>query len=205
MIVFKDELRKNYLAKKKSLSREERAEMSARIFDQFFNSFDLSSIKCLHCFITIEKLGEIETMDFFRRIWREFPEIVTVVPKVDKASNELQQLLFTPDTELVRNPWGIHEPADEEFVDAGLIDMVLTPGLVFDSRGHRVGYGKGYYDRFFQRCRKDCVKIGLSFFSPVAAIGDIHDGDVEMDHLITPDRLYTFHSGNLTGRDTSPA
>lgn len=205
MSALKEELRKDYLARKRSLSREEREAMSSRIFDQFFNYFDLSGIKYLHCFITIEKLGEIDTMHFFRRIWKEFPEIMTVVPKVDKESDELQQLLFTPGTELVRNPWGIHEPADEEFVEADLIDMVLTPGLAFDGSGHRVGYGKGYYDRFFRRCRKNCIKIGLSFFPPVPSISDIHDGDVEMDHLITPERLYTFHSGDLTRRDAPRA
>ena len=63
------------------------------------------------------------------------------------------------------------------------IDMVLVPGLCFDGDGHRVGYGKGFYDRFLKTCRPDCIKIGLSYFEPVESIDDVHEGDVRLDFV----------------------
>ncbi len=190
----KSELRKTYIAKKKSLTTEERKSLSSRIFDNFFSEFDLSDVRYLHCFITIEKLGEVDTMQMFSRLWKEFPQIVTAVPRVDPKSGEILSLKFSPETELVRNPWGIHEPAHDEFIDAGMIDIVLTPGLVFDRTGHRVGYGKGYYDRFFTQCRPDCRKVGLSFFPPIDEIKGIHEGDVRLDHIITPELVFQIES-----------
>jgi len=68
---------------------------------------------------------------------------------------------------------------------------VLVPLLCFDRRGHRVGYGRGYYDRFLARCRHDCKKIGLSFFEPLAEIDDVHEGDVELNYCVTPDGVIT--------------
>ena len=63
--------------------------------------------------------------------------------------------------------------------------MVLVPGVCFDRDGHRVGYGKGFYDRFLKTCRPDCVKIGLSFFEPVEKIDDVHNGDIALDFLVS--------------------
>ncbi len=72
------------------------------------------------------------------------------------------------------------------------IDWVLVPLLAFDRRGHRVGYGKGFYDRFLAGCRSDARKIGLSLFAPVVAIDDIGSQDVALDAVVTPDRVWTF-------------
>jgi 5-formyltetrahydrofolate cyclo-ligase len=87
---------------------------------------------------------------------------------------------------MVETGWGINEPKPDETAADSEIDLVVTPGLAFDKSLHRVGYGKGYYDRFLGNCRPDCVKAGVSFFDPVDAIDDIHEGDVRLDHLVTP-------------------
>ncbi len=182
----KVELRQQYLAKQKMLSAEDRDSASKRIADLFFSRFDLRSVRVLHCFVAIEKFNEINTRLIFAKLWRDFPEIETVVPRVDPKLDAIQSLRFTRETELVRNAWGIEEPAHDELVETQNIDIVLVPGLCFDRQGHRVGFGKGYYDRFLKTCRADCVKIGLSHFEPVEKIDDIHDGDVQLDFVITP-------------------
>ena len=71
---------------------------------------------------------------------------------------------FTADTKLVKNKWNILEPAESESVEIERIDVCLVPLLCFDERGFRVGYGKGFYDKFLSECRADCLKIGLSLF-----------------------------------------
>ncbi|HKP68681.1 MAG TPA: 5-formyltetrahydrofolate cyclo-ligase, partial [Pyrinomonadaceae bacterium] len=160
----KAELRREYLERQKTLSKEERESGSSRIADHFFSSFDLGDVSVLHSFVPIEKFNEINTRLIFAKLWRGFPHIETVVPRVDFGTGSIQSLKFTHETELVRNAWNIDEPSHDEIVDTGLIDLVLVPGLAFDRSGHRVGYGKGFYDRFLAKCREDCVKVGLCYF-----------------------------------------
>lgn len=186
----KAELRKQYLEKQKALSRVERAEKSARIADRLFESFDLTGIRYLHCFIALEKFNEIDTLPIFQKIWNDHPDIATLVPRIVPGGYDLSHLHFKADTELVLNAWEIREPARGEHVEPGKIDIVLAPLLAFDLEGHRAGYGKGFYDRFLARCRPDCLKIGLSYFPPVTQIEDAGTHDVILDAFVTPDTTY---------------
>lgn len=188
--MLKSELRKIHLARQRALSPAERSAKSTRIADKFFAGFDLAGVRFLHCFIAIDKFNEIDTTVFFKRLWSEFPDVITVVPRVKMGTSEMESLKFTPQTELVKNIWDIHEPSHDEFIAAAQIDMVLVPGLAFDRSGHRVGYGKGFYDKFFSRCRPDCLKIGLSYFEPVEQITDIHEGDFPVDAVVSPNLIY---------------
>lgn len=70
--------------------------------------------------------------------------------------------------------------------------MVLIPLLAFDKNGYRVGYGKGFYDRFLAECRPDVVKVGLSVFEPIDEITDLNEFDIKMDFCITPNRVWQF-------------
>jgi 5-formyltetrahydrofolate cyclo-ligase len=180
----KSELRKTYLARQRELSASQREEMSQRVADLFFQSFDLASINFLHCFIPIEKFNEVNTRSIIERLWRDFPRIQTVVPRVDFETNEMRNLKFDAHTTLVKNAWHIDEPAHDDLVETKLIDMVLVPGVCFDRLGHRVGYGKGFYDRFLAKCRYDCIRVGISYFQPVDEISDIHEGDMRLDAIV---------------------
>ena len=76
-------------------------------------------------------------------------------------------------------------------VDETQIDLIFLPLLAFDHAGFRIGYGKGFYDTFLPKCRKDVVKVGLSLFDPVPRL-PAEDHDVPMDYCFTPERLYQF-------------
>lgn len=91
------------------------------------------------------------------------------------------------------NAWGIPEPTQGILTDPSIIDFILVPLLAFDTQGYRVGYGKGYYDRFLKDCRNDSKKIGLSFFPPEKTISDLFEEDFRIDAVVTPDKLYTFN------------
>ncbi len=185
----KSELRKLYLEKRRDLSAVEHAELSSQIAEHLFSNFDLESITTIHCFISLKHIGEVETSDIFKRLWGEFPQIRTLAPRVNDQTGEIDALTFDHDTKLVENKWKISEPANGEPIDPSEIDIVLVPLVCFDTLGFRVGYGKGFYDKFLAKCRPDCLKIGLSFFPPIERIDDIHDGDVPLDSCITPDGL----------------
>lgn len=190
----KSELRKLYLEKRKSLSEVERESKSRKIADLFFGNFNLESVRFLHIFLAIEKALEIDTSVIYKRVWRDYPQIITVVPRVNLQTDTLDNLRFTAETQLIENKWHIFEPTGNEFIEADKIDMVLVPLLCFDRRGYRVGYGKGYYDKFLSECRADCLKIGLSFFEPIDEISDTHQYDVKLDFCITPERTINFES-----------
>lgn len=186
----KAELRKTYLEKRRAMTAEEVGSCSRVIADRVFALFDFTKFTAVHCYISIPKFNEIETGYIFERIWREFPNVRTAVPRVDDTSGELEHFYYTPETSMVENAWGISEPAGADRADPKEFDLVLVPLLCFDERGNRVGYGKGYYDRFLRECRADCVKAGLSLFPPVIEISDIHVGDVALDLFVMPNGVF---------------
>ncbi len=111
----------------------------------------------------------------------------------DIYSAEMNAMTANSDTKFITNSYGIPEPTQGNEISPELIDMVIVPLLYFDKSGNRVGYGKGYFDRFLKKCRKDCLKIGFSYFSPEEPIEDINEFDVPLDYGICPDTIHEFH------------
>jgi len=190
--MIKSEFRKVYLARRKNLSPEEKHEKSSQISNLFFQNFDLGKVNFLHCFLPIERTNEIDTKLIFQRIWSEFQQIETLVPRINYKTDELEHLRFTPATKLVKNSLGIDEPVENILIESEKIDAVIVPLLCFDQKGFRVGYGKGFYDKFLRNCRADCLKIGLSYFEPIAEITDVQDFDVKLDFCVTPKKIVNF-------------
>ena len=86
----------------------------------------------------------------------------------------------------------IPEPINALEVPANKIEVVFVPLLAFDKKGHRVGYGKGFYDLFLSECSPDVIKIGLSFFNAEDSIEDVYENDVRLDYCVTPNEVYEF-------------
>lgn len=91
---------------------------------------------------------------------------------------------YTHDTNVGHGSFGIMEPQADAFTDYEQIDLILVPGMAFDRHGHRLGRGKGYYDRFLSQA-KDCYKIGVCF--PFQLVDEVptDEHDVRMDEIIT--------------------
>ena len=106
--------------------------------------------------------------------------------------SQIKSVVVHDETIFKTNGYGIEEPIDGIDMIPTEIDLVIVPLIAFDKMGNRVGYGKGYYDRFLKRCRKDCMKIGFSYFEPVEEIEDVNKLDVKLDIAITPDNIYPF-------------
>ena len=187
----KSELRKHYLFKRKAISTEEMATKSQQITDLFFQKFDLSAINYLHIFLPIIKQNEINTYLIIRKLQKEYSKINLVIPKIIPAKSELEHYLFD-EINLSENAWGILEPSGEnqEKILSQHIDLVIIPLLIFDKNGNRVGYGKGFYDRFLQQCKPEMLKIGICLEDPIEKIEDVNEFDVKMDFCITPYKIY---------------
>lgn len=182
--MLKADLRERYLQKRIALGPDEREAMSSAIAERFFSSIDLSAVRTLHTFLPIEKFNEVDTWPFIYRIWSQHAHIHVCSPRIDRESGELISIPLERNTPVEESAWGVPEPAGGTRIDPSEIDLVLVPLLCADSQGHRVGYGKGYYDRFLAKCRPDCRKIGLSFFPPITQITDANESDVKVDELI---------------------
>lgn len=188
----KVELRKQFKIRRNKLNLLQLQEESQRINQIFFNCFDLNKIKSLHVFLPILKNREIDTWLFIEKIWQDYPDITLVVAKSELQTVEMANYILRPNTELFENSWGIPEPVHAEHYPDALIDMVLIPLLCFDQQGYRIGYGKGYYDKFLKKCRPDTIKIGLSLFAPVEKIADVMPFDVKMNFCVTPETVFLF-------------
>jgi 5-formyltetrahydrofolate cyclo-ligase len=180
----KQELRKIYLAKRLLLTEVEYNQLNHQVCSKFFNTIDLSGIQCIHVFLPIKKKREPNTWLIINQLKSQWPNVKIAIPKV--AGNALVNYYLDADCVLEESKWGIAEPIQGNLVDTKEIDLVLVPLLAFDKEGHRVGYGKGYYDRFLEQCRSDCKKIGLSFFNSVEKIEDATSLDSKLDGVIVP-------------------
>jgi 5-formyltetrahydrofolate cyclo-ligase len=142
-----------------------------------------------HIFLPILKKQEVDTTFILSILQGKDKHIV--LPKVD-THGRLKHFLLTDNTRLQKNTWGVPEPNEGIEISPKKIDVVFVPLLAFDTKGHRVGYGKGYYDRFLGQCRKKTVKVGLSLFEPEQEITDISKTDIPLDHCVTPSHIYSF-------------
>jgi len=190
--MLKAALRKAMLQKRLHYSVAEVNKWSEQISQLFLASFPLREIKTLHLFLPISRYNEINTWYLIQQLQQQYPQISLVVPVTNMQERTLSHHRFTTDTVLVENKWGILEPQAAEPVAETLIDLILIPLLGFDEQGHRVGYGKGFYDRFLALCRPEVLKIGLSLEAPVTKITDVYPGDVVLDYAVTPEKVYAF-------------
>lgn len=187
----KELIRKYILDKREQLSDENRCALLQSVIDQL-NNFDFSKIKIVHIYLPIKKKNEIDTFPIIRFIKLISPEITIVIPRSNFKTFDLQNIVYDGNTILSENNYGILEPVDGTIVPYENIDMVICPLLTFDKNGYRVGYGKGFYDRFLSQCRADVIKIGLSYFEPIDNIEDVDAHDVKLNYAISPAKLWKF-------------
>ncbi|CAA9281906.1 MAG: 5-formyltetrahydrofolate cyclo-ligase [uncultured Adhaeribacter sp.] len=185
-------LRREMQQKRRAYPSAEIAARSQAIGEQFLNYFNLQPVRTLHLFLPIPAQNEVDTWYIIRQLRAQFPEITIVVPITDVAGQTLSHGELAPDAELQPNQWGILEPKSITSVAEYTLDMVLVPLLAFDELGHRVGYGKGFYDRFLPQCRPDTITVGLSLENAGPQITDVHAGDVTLQYAVTPDKVYQF-------------
>ena len=185
----KKELRKTYKAHRKDLSENQIEDLSLAISNQILklpiwdNSF-------YHIFLAIEEQTEVNT-DYVLNILSGKDKNI-LISKSDFETGNMTHFLLTDSTLIKKNDYNIPEPIDGIEISNDKIEVVFVPLLAFDSKGHRVGYGKGFYDRFLANCKPETVKIGLSFFDPEDEINDILESDVRLDYCVTPNKNYAF-------------
>ena len=182
-------LRSHYKKKRLSLTKQEVDHLSQRVCKQL-DKLNIWKLKHYHIFISISKYNELDTSSIINKL--KSKQKIIIVPKI--SNNELVHVAINDETEFTLNEYGIKEPNDGNHFIIENLDIIFIPLLAFDIEGHRVGYGKGYYDRFLKLTNNSTLKIGLSFFDPINKILDIDDNDVKLDYCVTPKQVHKFNN-----------
>jgi len=185
----KNTLRQTYIQAREALSPEEIDDKSLAIANQALR-LPIWDKTNYHLFLSIVAKKEIDT-DYLLQVLAGKDKNI-VLSKSDFKTGEMQHYLLTDNTVLRVNTYGIPEPQGGIEIQETQLDVVFVPLLAFDQRGNRVGYGKGFYDRFLQKCKPEAIKVGLSFFEAVPFIDEVSELDIALDYCITPTEIYTF-------------
>lgn len=185
----KSDIRKLYLQKRLDLSLDQYKLLNEILNEQFL-TFLPDASETIHLYLPLINKKEPDTWPIIHALWNSGKN--TVVPVMDPISISLTSWSLSPETIIKENPWGIPEPINGTIVEPDCIDLVVLPLLAYDRQGYRVGYGKGYYDRYLAGFRHPPIKAGLSFFEPLEEIADRNELDVPMDFCITPSGIISF-------------
>jgi 5-formyltetrahydrofolate cyclo-ligase len=185
----KSALRTKYKELRQQLTEDTLVDKSLSIANRTLQ-LDVWDKTYYHLFLTIEEQKEINTEFVLQILAGKDKEIV--VSKSDFDTFEMTHFLLTDNTKFRNNSYNIPEPINGLEVPVNKIEVVFVPLLAFDLNGNRVGYGKGFYDKFLFKCNPDVIKIGLSFFEAEEEILDATNDDVRLDFCVTPDKIYTF-------------
>lgn len=185
----KAELRKKYKNLRKELSREAIDTLSLEIANQAL-SIDIWDRQYYHIFLPIKRLREIDTTYLLSILSGKDKHILLSTTQFKEGT--MKHYLLTDSTPISINAYGIPEPEGGIEISADKIDVVFIPLLGYDLKGNRLGYGKGFYDRFLSSCRPDIIKVGLSLFEPEQKPIEIQATDIPLTYCITPKKVYKF-------------
>jgi 5-formyltetrahydrofolate cyclo-ligase len=181
----KDELRAIYRQERLALSKEDRRERELAIVAQL-KKMDWSVCRYLHVYRAIHRYNEPDLSEFYAWLKENHPKIQLVVSLSDLTAYSMSHYVWDEHTIFVENKWGIQEPVDGVPVNEIILDVILVPMLVADRKGNRIGYGKGFYDRFLAQCRPDARTVGVSFFDVLTEEIDAGPWDIPLKSIVTP-------------------
>lgn len=185
----KNLLRTKYRKLRDEISPENIEDLSLEIANNLLK-LDIWDYSFYHLFLSIVEKKEIDTAPILHILQGKDKNIV--LSKSDLQNNRLTNYLLTDSTVLKRNKWGIPEPEEGIEIPPQKIHVVFIPLLAFDEKGHRIGYGKGFYDKFLSACSGSTIKVGLSFFEAEPVISEIFSSDIPLDYCVTPSKIYKF-------------
>lgn len=186
----KKDIRKIYSNSRMNLTHEEIAEMSELIVNNF-RKLALQGAQVLLSYCPIPERKEFDVTVCEKLLVLENENLRVAWPKISDDGS-MQAVPVEKDASFKPNTYNIPEPVSDLIIQPQLIDVVFVPLLAFDTRGYRVGYGKGYYDRYLPQCAQDVVKVGFSFFEALDSISDVNEYDVPLNYCITPTSVYEF-------------
>jgi 5-formyltetrahydrofolate cyclo-ligase len=187
--MLKQDIRKEYKQKRSAISLQEKEKLE----DLMLIQFQELNLPCAYLlsYAPIEKNNEYNP--FLAEEFMAFKNhnVQLLYPVIERQTQTMQAAKINSSTSFKLNSLQIAEPINPVFVAANKIDVLFVPLLAFSELGYRVGYGKGYYDKFITLCKPDIICVGFSFFEPIE-ISDVNEHDKKLDFCITPNKVYSF-------------
>lgn|SRR5574344_71092 len=173
----KEALRKEIRKLKRGYSPEQLEDKSKDIICRLECNQHIQSAKTILMYYSLE--DEVCTHEIIDRLALTKCVLLPVV--MDETSMLLR--CYKTVRDLKEGAYGIMEPVGERFDDYSNIDVAIIPGMSFDIQGHRLGRGKGYYDRFLKML-PNTYKIGLCYDFQLLPRIPFCEHDVRMDEII---------------------
>ena len=191
--VRKIRVRKRMIARREALPGEVVRESGEAIRRRILGLSEVAEARVIHCYVSA-KNNEVDTRRLILEALEEGKRIV--VPVTDLRQRRLDHSEIKGLDELERSVFGLSEPKEacRRFIGIDEIDLVIVPGLAFDSRGNRIGFGGGFYDRFLSEVRAPKIALAYSFQVVEAIEADPHD--VRMDKVVTDEQVYDCTTGH---------
>ncbi|RMF43170.1 MAG: 5-formyltetrahydrofolate cyclo-ligase [Deltaproteobacteria bacterium] len=182
----KRHLRKEILERRRSLAAAERDSLDERIQRCLLEHPLWRTPGMIGLYSPVR--GEVATERLCRAAWRQ--QRTVVFPRV--RGERLEFVAVGPDDPWATGAFGVREPAAGRIVELAQVGLLVMPGVVFDRDGHRLGYGRGYYDRALAGLGETPVRVGLAYgFQLVARVPrDPHD--IQLHFLATEDGVIDF-------------
>lgn len=176
-------LRNKILEKRNSLTAQQIKEAERLIFNNLLTLDEYRSASNIFCYISFR--SEVPTQAIIEYSKEQGKNIY--IPVCVDETKEMIISKYDHDVLLEPSKYGVPEPSSDtiKISDRNILDAALMPGSVFDVRGYRVGYGAGYYDKFFSHTDKQIIKIALAYSFQVINEVPHDDFDVPVDCIVT--------------------
>lgn len=174
---FKKNIRKYIKEVRSSISHEDLFFRSYAVYQTLVSIVDLTKVRTISCYMDFN--NEVATYLFIMHCLEH--DIDVVIPKISSGEMIFKHI----SEEFLENEYGILEPPDDAkdcVIDD--IDIFIVPALAFDEAGCRLGYGKGFYDRVFQKNRR-ALRIGLSYCFQILPFLPSDEHDEFVDIMVT--------------------
>ncbi|MDQ0231983.1 5-formyltetrahydrofolate cyclo-ligase [Metabacillus malikii] len=183
--MIKSEVRRKMKDNLNSLTEETYRCYSERIHSQLFLTNCWKHAKTIATTISFGK--EVDTTDIIKKAWKENKQVA--VPKCIPGSHTMEFRLINSFGQIEPGYHNISEPVQDETraISRSEIDLMVVPGVCFDRRGYRVGYGGGYYDRYLRNFNHHVV--ALAFSIQVVETVPFEEHDVPVPYIITEEKI----------------
>ena len=188
--MIKDELRAKMRETRRSLTADEVTEKSAAIARSLLDIAAVKDAKTVCVYISAFK--EPDTRGIINALLAAGKRVA--VPVTDEENVTLSLSYIDSTSALAHGAYGIYEPTVIKRADENDMDVIITPGLAFDKRGGRMGFGKGYYDRLFEKT--NALRIALCYDFQLLDEIPTEPHDAPMDIIVTEKRVLVIQSGS---------
>ena len=189
----KKALRTLYRQKRAAIPPEQQAQLSQQIAEQTLR-LPIWDKQVFHSFLSIPSFGEVDTEPLIHLLQERGKTLV--VSRTVMEAVRMEHFRYDPSLIQADNKWHIPEPQGGIPVKSEEIEVVFVPLLAYDTKGNRVGYGKGFYDNFLAECKSETLKVGLSFFPAEPHIEDVREDDIPLDYVVTPEGIQRLAVGS---------